>query len=200
MIISYFLPDRWLNCNVGIILPLIRRVGYSNIFSVLYPYSYQVLFLSLKWLTFPFKYQFFLLFLFICQMFNAFLSYHKFCKLNRNLPWEDRDDSGIQTEQVLGLKGMLVPILAGILSALRRVIARRVSIKVVTVTENCNFFLFFSVRCFLGIVVLMLNISCLQNQLRRRLHALTIASATCFMFPIAMWDVIIVSSVIALFP
>ncbi|RYR32702.1 hypothetical protein Ahy_A10g047231 isoform B [Arachis hypogaea] len=53
---------------------------------------------------------------------------------------------------------MLVPILAGILSALRRVIARRVSIK---------------------------------NQLKRRLHALTIASATCFMFPFAMWDMII---------
>ncbi|KAF7820016.1 zinc transporter 5 isoform X1 [Senna tora] len=74
------------------------------------------------------------------------------------LPWEDRDDSEVQTEQVLGLKIMLVPIFAGILSALRRVIARRVSIK---------------------------------NQLKRRLHALTIASATCFMFPIAMWDMII---------
>jgi hypothetical protein len=32
----------------------------------------------------------------------------------------------------LGLKQMLIPIIAGILSALRRVIARRVSIKVVT--------------------------------------------------------------------
>lgn len=72
--------------------------------------------------------------------------------------WEDRDDSEAQTEQSLGLKDMLVPIFAGILSALRRVIARRVSIK---------------------------------NQLKRRLHALTIASATCFMFPIAMWDIII---------
>ncbi|KAI9085541.1 hypothetical protein K1719_032384 [Acacia pycnantha] len=72
--------------------------------------------------------------------------------------WEDRDDSGAQTEQSLGLKQMLVPIFAGILSALRRVITRRVSIK---------------------------------NQLKRRLHALTIASATCFMFPIAMWDIII---------
>ncbi|XP_004516665.1 uncharacterized protein [Cicer arietinum] len=72
--------------------------------------------------------------------------------------WEDRDESEAQTEQVLGLKQMLIPIIAGILSALRRVIARRVSIK---------------------------------NQLKRRLHALTIASATCFMFPIAMWDVII---------
>ena len=72
--------------------------------------------------------------------------------------WEDREDSEAQTEQALGLRQMLVPILAGILSALRRVIARRVSIK---------------------------------NQLKRRLHALTIASATCFMFPFAMWDMII---------
>ncbi|XP_019442809.1 PREDICTED: uncharacterized protein LOC109347419 isoform X2 [Lupinus angustifolius] len=72
--------------------------------------------------------------------------------------WEDRDDSETKTEPVVGLKHMLVPISAGILSALRRVIARRVSIK---------------------------------NQLKRRLHALTIASATCFMFPIAMWDMII---------
>ncbi|KAH1215503.1 hypothetical protein GmHk_13G036627 [Glycine max] len=73
----------------------------------------------------------------------------------------NRDDSEAKTEPVLGLWHMLVPIIAGILSALRRVIARRVSIK---------------------------------NQLKRRLHALTIASATCFMFPIAMWDMIIGSS------
>ncbi|KAA3461049.1 zinc transporter 5 [Gossypium australe] len=56
---------------------------------------------------------------------------------------------------------MMVPILAGILSALRRVIARRVSLK---------------------------------NQLKRRLHAITIASATSFLFPVAMWDLIIGSS------
>ncbi|OIW12226.1 hypothetical protein TanjilG_06015 [Lupinus angustifolius] len=90
---------------------------------------------------------------------TLFRLFHKCCKLNRNLPWEDRDDSETKTEPVVGLKHMLVPISAGILSALRRVIARRVSIKV--------------------------------NQLKRRLHALTIASATCFMFPIAMWDMII---------
>ncbi|KAF6137367.1 hypothetical protein GIB67_036404 [Kingdonia uniflora] len=52
---------------------------------------------------------------------------------------------------------MAVPIFAGILSALRRVIARRVSLK---------------------------------NQLKRRLHALSIASATCFLFPLAIWDLI----------
>ncbi|GAU36543.1 hypothetical protein TSUD_277490 [Trifolium subterraneum] len=82
----------------------------------------------------------------------------KCCKLNCYIPWEDRDETEAHTENSLGLKQMLIPIIAGILSALRRVIARRVSIK---------------------------------NQLKRRLHALTIGSATCFMFPIAMWDVII---------
>ncbi|KAJ6960452.1 hypothetical protein NC653_038476 [Populus alba x Populus x berolinensis] len=56
---------------------------------------------------------------------------------------------------------MVVPILAGILSALRRVIARRVSLK---------------------------------NQLKRRLNAITITSATCFIFPVAMWDFIIGST------
>ncbi|KAJ6369700.1 hypothetical protein OIU76_028031 [Salix suchowensis] len=62
-----------------------------------------------------------------------------------------------QTEEVLGMGEMVVPILAGILSALRRVIARRVSLK---------------------------------NQLKRRLNAITITSATCFLFPVAMWDFI----------
>ncbi|KAE8659340.1 hypothetical protein F3Y22_tig00116962pilonHSYRG00094 [Hibiscus syriacus] len=70
-------------------------------------------------------------------------------------------DSEVQTEQVLGMSQMMVPTLAGILSALRRVIARRVSLK---------------------------------NQLKRRLHAITIASATSFLFPVAMWDFIIGSS------
>ncbi|KAK7381080.1 hypothetical protein VNO78_33604 [Psophocarpus tetragonolobus] len=97
----------------------------------------------------------------LTQTFLLLYLFHKCCKLNWNVPWEDRDDSEAKTEPVLGLKQMLVPIIAGILSALRRVIARRVSIK---------------------------------NQLKRRLHALTIASATCFMFPIAMWDMIIGSS------
>ncbi|KAJ7971228.1 Zinc transporter 5 [Quillaja saponaria] len=72
--------------------------------------------------------------------------------------WEGSTDSEAQTEQLLGLKEMSIPIFAGILSALRRVIARRVSLK---------------------------------NQLKRRLHAITIASATCFLFPVAMWDMII---------
>ncbi|PQP92863.1 zinc transporter 5 [Prunus yedoensis var. nudiflora] len=67
-------------------------------------------------------------------------------------------DDKVQTEQVLGIKEMVLPIFAGILSALRRVIARRVSLK---------------------------------NQLKRRLNAITIASATCFLFPVAMWDMII---------
>ncbi|KAK4747714.1 hypothetical protein SAY87_014300 [Trapa incisa] len=67
----------------------------------------------------------------------------------------------VDTEEVLGMKTMALPILAGILSALRRVIARRVSLK---------------------------------NQLKRRLNVLTMASATCFLFPVAMWDTIIGST------
>ncbi|KAA0063373.1 zinc transporter 5 isoform X1 [Cucumis melo var. makuwa] len=77
------------------------------------------------------------------------------------LPRKDSFDSEGLTEEVLGLKEMVIPIFAGILSALRRVIARRVSLK---------------------------------NQLKRRLHAITMASATCFLFPIAMWDMIIGST------
>ncbi|KAF4369422.1 hypothetical protein F8388_001844 [Cannabis sativa] len=67
-------------------------------------------------------------------------------------------DREVETKEVLGMAAMTIPICAGILSALRRVIARRVSLK---------------------------------NQLKRRLHAITIASATCFLFPVAMWDMII---------
>lgn len=66
-----------------------------------------------------------------------------------------------QTEQLLDMKSMVAPIFAGILSALRRVIARRISLK---------------------------------NQLKRRLNAITIASATCFLFPVAMWDMIVGST------
>ncbi|KAM7267666.1 hypothetical protein ACFE04_009832 [Oxalis oulophora] len=67
----------------------------------------------------------------------------------------------VQTEKVLSITDMIVPILAGILSALRRVIARRVSLK---------------------------------NQLKRRLNTITITSATCFLFPVAMWDLIMGST------
>uniref|UniRef100_A0A453BA71 Uncharacterized protein n=1 Tax=Aegilops tauschii subsp. strangulata TaxID=200361 RepID=A0A453BA71_AEGTS len=63
--------------------------------------------------------------------------------------------------ETTGMKEMVLPITAGILSALRRVLARRVSLK---------------------------------NQLKRRLHAITVASATCFLFPFAMWDTILVSA------
>lgn len=52
------------------------------------------------------------------------------CELNLDLPLKDSPDDEVQTEQVLGMKEMVVPIFAGILSALRRVIARRVSLKV----------------------------------------------------------------------
>ncbi|CAL5370815.1 unnamed protein product [Camellia sinensis] len=79
----------------------------------------------------------------------------------RKIPSSDNPDTEVQTEQVLGMMEMVVPIVAGILSALRRVIARRVSLK---------------------------------NQLKRRLNAITIAAATCFLFPVAMWDMIIGST------
>ncbi|KAI8534422.1 hypothetical protein RHMOL_Rhmol10G0088200 [Rhododendron molle] len=74
---------------------------------------------------------------------------------------DDPDTKDLQEEQAVGMNAMIIPILAGILSALRRVIARRVSLK---------------------------------NQLKRRLHAITIAAATCFLFPVAMWDMIIGST------
>lgn len=77
------------------------------------------------------------------------------------LSFGDNEDADAQSEEVLGVREMLIPIFAGILSALRRVIARRVSLK---------------------------------NQLKRRLNAITITSATCFLFPVAMWDMIIGST------
>ncbi|PPS00761.1 hypothetical protein GOBAR_AA19903 [Gossypium barbadense] len=90
-----------------------------------------------------------------------FLEYYlQYCMVEEAISGKSLD-SEVQTEQVLGMSKMMVPILAGILSALRRVIARRVSLK---------------------------------NQLKRRLHAITIASATSFLFPVAMWDLIIGSS------
>uniref|UniRef100_A0A6N2M1H4 K+ potassium transporter integral membrane domain-containing protein n=1 Tax=Salix viminalis TaxID=40686 RepID=A0A6N2M1H4_SALVM len=73
------------------------------------------------------------------------------------IPFKDSPTTEDQTEEVLGMGEMVVPFLAGILSALRRVIARRVSLK---------------------------------SQLKRRLNAITITSATCFLFPVAMWDFI----------
>ena len=102
---------------------------------------------------------------------------------------------------------MVVPILAGILSALRRVIARRVSLKVLnssiyivvwfpvgkwlllTIVLLTAFFL----RALCETLMLILAIACCQNQLKRRLNAITITSATCFLFPVAMWDFITVS-------
>ncbi|KAK3017088.1 LOW QUALITY PROTEIN: hypothetical protein RJ639_007662 [Escallonia herrerae] len=86
-------------------------------------------------------------------------------KLNLKIPFDDNLDTEVQTEEISGMSAMVVPVFAGILSALRRVIARRVSLK---------------------------------NQIKRRLHAITLASATCFLFPVAMWDMIIGSTSIAL--
>lgn len=79
------------------------------------------------------------------------------------LSFKDSSDIelSVRKEDTSGLKDMMIPISAGILSALRRVIARRVSLK---------------------------------NQHKRRLHAITVASATCFLFPLAMWDAIIGST------
>ncbi|KAF2567618.1 hypothetical protein F2Q68_00026830 [Brassica cretica] len=85
-------------------------------------------------------------------------------KLNKKPPSKDSTDTKeeeLVTEQALGLMGMMIPVVAGILSALRRVIARRVSLK---------------------------------NQQKKRLHAITITSATCFLFPLAMWDLVTGSS------
>lgn len=53
-------------------------------------------------------------------------------KLNWKIPFKDILDTENRTERVLGMKEMAIPIFAGILSALRRVIARRVSLKVLT--------------------------------------------------------------------
>ncbi|XP_078431237.1 zinc transporter isoform X1 [Wolffia australiana] len=61
----------------------------------------------------------------------------------------------VQTTETFGVREMIFPLAAGILSALRRVIARRLSLK---------------------------------NQLKRRLHAITMVSAACFLFPFAVWD------------
>jgi hypothetical protein len=72
------------------------------------------------------------LLLFAMSFILFFNFFRKCCKLNCYIPWEDRDETEAHTENSLGLKQMLIPIIAGILSALRRVIARRVSIKVVT--------------------------------------------------------------------
>ncbi|KAG6392622.1 hypothetical protein SASPL_146846 [Salvia splendens] len=93
--------------------------------------------------------------------FHPYMISLGFGQLNSELPFSDNEDADVQPEEVLGVKQMLIPIFAGILSALRRVIARRVSLK---------------------------------NQLKRRLNAVTIASATCFLFPVAMWDMIIGST------
>ncbi|XP_031394458.1 zinc transporter 5 isoform X1 [Punica granatum] len=100
----------------------------------------------------------------LIAMLAAFYLLSEGWAMARYSPFKFGDDlqSEVETEEkVLGMKEMVLPILAGILSALRRVIGRRVSLK---------------------------------NQLKRRLHALTIASATCFLFPVAMWDTIIGST------
>ncbi|XP_043715098.1 uncharacterized protein LOC122663579 [Telopea speciosissima] len=96
----------------------------------------------------------------LIAMVGAFYLLSQGWALNTYSPisFKDRVDVEIETEKLIGMKQLAIPITAGILSALRRVIARRVSLK---------------------------------NQLKRRLHAITITSATCFLFPFTMWDVVL---------
>lgn len=60
------------------------------------------------------------------------LLFHILKNLTRKIPFKDSSavDKSVQVEDALGIKDMVVLISAGILSALRRVIARRVSLKV----------------------------------------------------------------------
>ncbi|KAI4366994.1 hypothetical protein MLD38_022782 [Melastoma candidum] len=96
-------------------------------------------------------------------MLMAFYLLSQGWSMARYFPFKfgDSPDTNDQTEEAGGIREMLLAIIAGILSALRRVIARRVSLK---------------------------------NQYKGRLHAITISSATCFLFPVAMWDMIMGSS------
>jgi len=72
-----------------------------------------------------------------------------------SLKGSSEGDIATYEEGKVGLQKMIIPVFAGILSGLRRVVARRVSLK---------------------------------TQWKRRLHAVTIASATCFIFPFAIWQ------------
>lgn len=95
----------------------------------------------------------------IAMMVSLYFIFHGWATVSSSpFSYKDNLDGEIPREKTLGIAEMIVPIFAGILSALRRVIARRVSLK---------------------------------NQFKRRLHAITIAAATCFLFPVAMWDMII---------
>ena len=50
--------------------------------------------------------------------------------LTGKLPFNENPDTEVQTDQAPGMTEVVVPVFAGILSALRRVIARHVSLKV----------------------------------------------------------------------
>ncbi|EPS61131.1 hypothetical protein M569_13668, partial [Genlisea aurea] len=77
----------------------------------------------------------------------------------------NNQEADAKSDEVFEGKDMLIPIIAGILSALRRVITRQVSLK---------------------------------NRIKKKLNAITIASATCFLFPAAMWDMIVGSDTVVL--
>lgn len=53
-----------------------------------------------------------------------------FWKLNFLVPFEDQLDVDASSDYSLNISEMAIPVSAGILSALRRIIARRVSLKV----------------------------------------------------------------------
>ncbi|CAH8355324.1 unnamed protein product [Eruca vesicaria subsp. sativa] len=111
------------------------------------------------------------------------------CKLHLLYPYNITDikEEDVLTAEALGLLGMMIPVFAGILSALRLVIARRVSLKVLLSYSICYASPF---STYFGPTTSVFS----QNQQKKRFHAITITSATCFLFPLAMWDLFIGSS------
>lgn len=147
MDVSSSLPGRWAYCNGGIFLLLISRVGHGNIFSILYPLLLNPCFpYCIGLLCFIIVPSHILHVVFPLLSFWFVYFQHNDCVLvvllwlNLKLPFKDSLDDEVQTEPLLGIKEMALPIFAGILSALRRVIARRVSLKVL----NCWYLSIFS--------------------------------------------------------
>jgi len=73
------------------------------------------------------------------------------------IPFKDSPTTEDQTEEVLSMGEMVVPILAGMLSALRRFIARRVSLKVLKFIQ-LHYFL---VSCWQMIAANHCSLNCL---------------------------------------
>ncbi|KAG6541805.1 hypothetical protein Mapa_016821 [Marchantia paleacea] len=76
-----------------------------------------------------------------------YILHRSFCRIHATT------DETMHEKGHVGLHSMIAPIFSGLLAALRRIIARRVSLK---------------------------------SQSKKRLHAITVASATCFLFPFAI--------------